>query len=502
MSNYNKNDMKNILTKYIEYLNENPIQHCVSALDYSSLYPSLIMAYNLSPEYLITNKEYKEELEQKGYNIHNINFEYNYKDYLGNDKTKDIIAWTVRHNESNKENSMFGLYPSILRDLFKQRAEMKKELAIYKDKKEHIEKYETDYLNNKEYKECVFKLKYCDTKQKALKVFMNTFYGVMGNKTSALFQLPLAGGVTSAGQYNLLLVKKYVESLNHKVYYGDSVTGDTPIIIKKNNLINIVPIEEINWNNKNYNIEQYNNDKEIIFDNDTEVYTENGWTKIKKCIRHYTNKKIFRITTHIGSVIVTEDHSLLNKNKEKITPEECKIGTELLHWENINLDLYNLNIDIDLNKDIYCDTQIDAQKIYLYLLKHKYKSYIEYNLTNNKYKIIIDNLNIKDQYSIKKIEFIGYSKDYVYDLETESHHFAAGIGQLVVHNTDSLYISCPKEYYLELDKQYYTNQITKEEYNTQLVLKTFQAIEDIKIKVNEYLYNDNGTKYLKKTAMD
>jgi len=281
MSNYTE---KEILEKYIEYLNENPIQYCVSGLDYSSLYPSLIMAYNLSPEYLITNKEYKDELEQKGYNIHNINFEYNYKDYLGNDKTKDIIAWTVRHNESNKENSMFGLYPSILRDLFKQRAEMKKELAIYKDKKEHIEKYETDYLNNKEYKECVFKLIYCDTKQKALKVFMNTFYGVMGNKTSALFQLPLAGGVTSAGQYNLLLVKKYVESLNHKVYYGD---------------------------------------------------------------------------------------------------------------------------------------------------------------------------------------------------------------------TDSLYISCPKEYYLELDKQYYTNQITKEEYNTQLVLKTFQAIEDIKIKVNEYLYNDNGTKYLK-----
>ena len=630
MSNYTE---KEILEKYIEYLNENPIQYCVSGLDYSSLYPSLIMAYNLSPEYLITNKEYKDELEQKGYNIHNINFEYNYKDYLGNDKTKDIIAWTVRHNESNKENSMFGLYPSILRDLFKQRAEMKKELAIYKDKKEHIEKYETDYLNNKEYKECVFKLKYCDTKQKALKVFMNTFYGVMGNKTSALFQLPLAGGVTSAGQYNLLLVKKYVESLNHKVYYGDSVTGDTPIIIKKNNLINIVPIEEINWNNKNYNIEQYNNDKEIIIDNDTEVYTENGWTKIKKCIRHYTNKKLYRITTHTGSVIVTEDHSLLNKNKEKIKPDECKIGTELLHWNKLQneeklLDNINISNNLDiidnikeniafvmgffygdgscgkydyinekqvkysfalnnsnteyLNKCIeifnlyYDDVKLkifdtyESSKVYKAIAIGKVSKLVnlwrEYFYTEKKYKKVPDfilnsdnktkllflqgyyladgdkngnrmcnkgqigtqglyillhslgyNVSINtrqdklDIYrltftknkqrkltnSIKKIEFIGYSKDYVYDLETESHHFAAGIGQLVVHNTDSLYISCPKEYYLELDKQYYTNQITKEEYNTQLVLKTFQAIEDIKIKVNEYLYNDNGTKYLK-----
>ena len=85
-------------------------------------------------------------------------------------------------------------------------------------------------------------LKSIGTKQKALKVFMNTFYGVMGTKTSSLFQLPLAGGVTSAGQYNLLLIKNYVESLDHKVYYGDSVTGDTPIIIKKNNLINIIKI--------------------------------------------------------------------------------------------------------------------------------------------------------------------------------------------------------------------------------------------------------------------
>jgi len=278
------NNIKNILSQYINYLKDNDIQYPVSGLDYSSLYPSLIMAYNLSPEYLIVDKEYKEELQKKGYNIHNIEFEYNYKDYLGNDRTKNIIAWTVRHDETNKENSMFGLYPSILRDLFKQRAEMKKELAIYKDKKEHIEKYETNYLDNKEYKECIFKLNYCDTKQKALKVFMNTFYGVMGNKTSALFQLPLAGGVTSAGQYNLLLVKKYVESLNHKVYYGD---------------------------------------------------------------------------------------------------------------------------------------------------------------------------------------------------------------------TDSLYISCPKEYYLELDKLYYTNKITKEDYNTKLVLTTFKAIDDIKIKVNEYLYQNNGTKYLK-----
>jgi DNA polymerase elongation subunit (family B) len=440
---------KDILSEYIKYLNENPLKRPISGLDYSSLYPSLIMAYNLSPEYLIVDKKYKEEIEKKGYNIHNIKFEYNYTDYLGNEKSKDIIAWTVRHDESNKENTMFGLYPSILRDLFKQRAEMKKELAIYKDKKEHIEKYETEYENTKEYKECIFKLNYCDTKQKALKVFMNTFYGVMGTKTSSLFQLPLAGGVTSSGQYNLLLIKNYVESLDHKVYYGDSVTGDTPIIIKKNNLINIIPIEELNWNDKEY--EKYNDDKEIIIDNETEVYTENGWTKIKKCIRHYTNKKLYRITTHTGSVIVTEDHSLLNEDNEKIKPEDCKIGTKLLHWDNIDLNNFNSEYNINnlINRDvIICSNKLEVQKIYLTLLKYNYSSKIKY-ISETEYKIYINKTISEFNKSIKKIEFFGYSNDYVYDLETESHHFAAGIGQLVVHNTDSLYISCPDKNYIE-----------------------------------------------------
>lgn len=42
--------------------------------------------------------------------------------------------------------------------------------------------------------------------------------------------------------------------------------------------------------------------------------------------------------------------------------------------------------------------------------------------------------------AIKKIEDMGNSDDYVYDLTTGNHHFAAGIGRLVVHNTDSIMV--------------------------------------------------------------
>jgi len=499
--------VQEILSKYVKYLRENEIQYPVSGLDYSSLYPSLIMTYNLSPEYLILDENQKNKLEEEDVNLHTINFEYNYTNYLNENCSKMIKAWTVRHHEENKEDTGFGLYPEILRNLFKQRSEMKKDLFIYKEKKEHIEKYETEYENTKAYKECVFKLNYCDTKQKALKVFMNTFYGEMGNKNSPLFQLPLAGGVTSSGQYNLLLVKKYVENLNHKVYYGDSVIGETPILIREDKgRSKLINIEDFGWKNKKIT---YENDKEFIVDRflskiNTEVYTENGWTPIKKMIRHYTNKKLYRITTNSGIITVTEDHSLLDQFKEKIKPEDCKVGTELLHWNHFDISQIDLHLDhhIDyyLNMgEIYCLSAIKAQEIYLALTSLRYVIKIEVN--NNIYKLTrlktLNNKIINEKYQITKIEYVGNTSQYVYDLETESHHFAAGIGKLVVHNTDSLYISCPKEYYTDKDKEYYTNQISKEKYNTDLILITFKAIEDIKVKVNEYLYKDNGTKYLK-----
>jgi len=44
---------------------------------------------------------------------------------------------------------------------------------------------------------------------------------------------------------------------------------------------------------------------------------------------------------------------------------------------------------------------------------------------------------------VKKIITIGIIDDYVYDLETENHHFSAGPGRLIVHNTDSNYVMFP-----------------------------------------------------------
>ena len=47
----------------------------------------------------------------------------------------------------------------------------------------------------------------------------------------------------------------------------------------------------------------------------------------------------------------------------------------------------------------------------------------------------------KNTNTIKKMYQINDYDDYVYDLTTENHHFAAGIGNMIVHNTDSVFFT-------------------------------------------------------------
>ena len=61
------------------------------------------------------------------------------------------------------------------------------------------------------------------------------------------------------------------------------------------------------------------------------IWTHNKWSKINRVIRHKTYKKMFRVLTHTGCVDVTEDHSLLDENKNIIKPGDCDIGQKLLH---------------------------------------------------------------------------------------------------------------------------------------------------------------------------
>ncbi|CAB4417057.1 unnamed protein product [Rhizophagus irregularis] len=139
-----------------------------------------------------------------------------------------VQAWCVRHDNQTEKK---GLYPAVLEDLCNKRLELKARLAPLGKKKQHLGKIISSAKErgkkipeslNLEYSSVCFDYDYWDSKQKALKVYMNTFYGEAGNSKSPIFLRELACGTTTAGKYNLNLVAEFVSKKGFGIKYGDT----------------------------------------------------------------------------------------------------------------------------------------------------------------------------------------------------------------------------------------------------------------------------------------
>jgi len=93
------------------------------------------------------------------------------------------------------------------------------------------------------------------------------------------------------------------------------------------------------------------------------------------------------------------------------------------------------NLDLRMKMDI--NSKITSQCIFTLCNSLGYQTSINHNYNKpNIYTIgvSVEKFN-KNPILIKKIIELPTEEQYVYDLETENHHFQAGIGQLIVHNS-------------------------------------------------------------------
>lgn len=401
----------------------------VTVLDYSSLYPSSMISENLSHDSICLESKYLGEegaklLKELGYDYVDITHDvYKWKDPKIRNKGK-YKAGVKTCRFVQPPNGEKSIIPSILRKLLKARKDTRKK-----------QKTETDE----------FKWGVLEGQQLSYKITANSVYGSIGASTSSICMKDVAASTTAVGRSLLELAQeKTLEKFaGAEIVYGDSVTGDTPIILrnKNNNNVEIVNIENMFNYEENYDLfKPWDNERTHKIQDKTsvknyEVFTSQGWSNINRVIKHKTKKKLYRITTHNGIVDVTEDHSLLNNKGEIVKPTEIKIGQQLLNN-------YPLTIKRKVEKQVHifkvkANTKIEASKLY-----YKYKSEGYYVETNEDLSLNIygGNYQRKQCCEIKKIEFIGYSKDFVYDIETEVGNFNTGF-ELIVKNTDSIFIN-------------------------------------------------------------
>lgn len=481
----------------------------IIVMDFASLYPSSIIQKNMSGETQIMDTKYL-DLSNCEY------YDTEYNDEMAGKKKCCFV----------KKNEQLGVIPTTLQNLLSERKSIKKKM-----KKE----------------DNAFKKKILDGQQLAMKITANSIYGQMGAITSPIYLKDIAACTTATGKEMLLkaetfmthqlpailenksayenvknLEKKdidFIEDFNKKFtinptcIYGDSVTEDTPILIKNaEEEIQIISISELT-----NNFYKKENGKEESFVKDVKIWTNNKWSPILRVVRHYCNKCIYRVKTNRGCVDVTEDHSLIDTEMNLVKPLDCSKKTKLLHSYPAFDKIYKISdnfwmeIEFLTNKNyvdksdyafvlgiIYCSSKIFLGKIknkikfktkietllnfrfyfsdcdnYLYpcsekllFCTHKFENILNENY-EFRYKFFLgwyiqkikgNKLQQANIYYIHKsiglqqdlckdeylhTENLGYfnSSKYVYDLETEDSIFQAGIGELIVKNTDSVFVS-------------------------------------------------------------
>jgi DNA polymerase elongation subunit (family B) len=413
----------------------------VIPFDFSSLYPTTIIAYNIDYSTLV--------LDESNVNINDchviewedhINCEH---DLTGKKSGKKLCG----HNRFLFKKEPIGIIPSMLMDLLNKRADTKKMLK----------KIKNDADLTKEFKD--LQLIVLDKRQLAYKLSANSAYGAMGVKKGYLPFMPGAMSTTAMGRMSIQKASEFVKSKhNGQLIYGDSVLGDTPLAIKILNKIRILSIAELfqSFDASKTTYPEFKNDESGLYEKekvepsfDIWIMSMSGWSPIRKIIRHRTCKEIYRVITTTGSVDVTEDHSLLDKFGKMIKPNDLQMSQELFCldsmklWENNSIDfsIHELNdLDIMLDgglvyKKNYETHKKEALMIYIFLLK-KFDN-IVIKVINGYAHYEICDWNVQGQ--VLEVQRLGKMSDFVYDIETMDGSFHAGVGNLIVKNTDSIY---------------------------------------------------------------
>ncbi len=144
----------------------------VVVLDFLSMYPSIIISFNICPTTLVRNKRVEKTIRTP----------------LG----AEFVPREVKK----------GVIPSILKSLMENRVRAKKKLKAAKSPEKKKMYYAQQY---------------------AFKIMMNAFYGHMGYSRARIYDLEIASAITACGRDIIKKTKSEIENrFGYRVVYGDT----------------------------------------------------------------------------------------------------------------------------------------------------------------------------------------------------------------------------------------------------------------------------------------
>jgi DNA polymerase elongation subunit (family B) len=180
----------------------------VVSFDLNSLYPHLIMQYNISPETLLEERHPTASVEK--ILKEEINFEM-HKDYA------------VCANGAMYRKDVRGFLPELMDKMYGERVIFKKRML---KAKQEYEKTPTDALKKE--------IARCNNIQMAKKIALNSAYGAIGNQYFRYYKLANAEAITLSGQVSIRWIENRMNEYLNKILKTDNndyvIASDTDSI--------------------------------------------------------------------------------------------------------------------------------------------------------------------------------------------------------------------------------------------------------------------------------
>ena len=177
----------------------------VASFDLNSLYPHLMMQYNISPETLIEPENYTPEMREflsDGVSVEKLL-----------SKTKDtskLQRVSLTPNGQFFRTDIQGFLPKMMEEMYTDRSKFKKLMLKAKQEYEH----ETDESKKYEIEKRIAKY---NNIQLAKKVSLNSAYGALGSQYFRFYDLRMALGVTTAGQLSIRWIENKINEYMNKL---------------------------------------------------------------------------------------------------------------------------------------------------------------------------------------------------------------------------------------------------------------------------------------------
>ncbi len=235
----------------------------VVSFDLNSLYPHLIMQYNISPETLLDerhpNVSVNKILEKK------TNFEM-YKDNA------------VCANGAMYRKDVRGILPELMEKMYGDRVIFKKKMLVAK---QQYEKTPTKALEKE--------IARCNNIQMAKKISLNSAYGAIGNQYFRYYKLANAEAITLSGQVSIRWIENKVNNYINKILKTEDVdyviASDTDSIY-----LNMGPLVERVYKGREKTTEGIVSFLDEICNVEFEKYIEGSYEELAEYVNAYDQK--------------------------------------------------------------------------------------------------------------------------------------------------------------------------------------------------------------------